>query len=168
MNTATLPTRLPRRAGPPPQVSDGLPQQQLDQQQLSLRVPLLERLRALPAVQFGPSRRAPLGTVGLHLPAHRCCDRADAFLIDHEFAHVHAGNDASLHLVLPEPLRSEALAAGWARPHPLAGQPAVSAGTVLVYAPRDTSELDTVTALVRAAWRNAVAPPYQPSTGDNE
>ena len=145
---------LPRRAGPRPLVTGCAPQVQLDQFPTStLRPELLERAASLPDVDFGPSRRAPPGTVGMHLRGTRCDDCA--FMIDREFAHVHPGDDSSLHLLLPEPLRSEAIAAGWAEPHPLAGEPTVPAGIVFVYAPRTTAELDVVARLIHASWRNA-------------
>jgi len=56
---------------------------------------------------------------------------------------------------MPEPLRAAAIAAGWAEPHPLAGQPTVSPDTVMLYAPRDTGEVDVLAALVEASWANA-------------
>lgn len=145
---------LPRRSGPRPRVTGHAPQVQLDQFPLqSLRPVLLQRLHALPGVTFAPSRRAPHGTVGLHL-----CDAAGgecAFMIDQEFAHVHPGEDASLHLLLPDPLRLRAIEAGWAEPHPLAGYPTVPMGIVFLYAPRSPQELDVVVDLVTASWRNA-------------
>lgn len=146
---------LPRRVGPVPRVTGFAPQVQLDQLTPSLRAELVERMRELPGVHLAPSRRAPKGSVGAHLDTAACCGDAQAFLIDCEFAHVHAGEDGSMHLVLPEPMRTQAIEAGWATPHPLAGQPTVSPGTLMVYAPRDPAELDVVSALVRAAWRNA-------------
>ncbi len=116
---------------------------------------LIDRLRQLPGVEPGPSRRALPGTLGMHLCHAHARGAARAFLIDREVAHVHPGADASLHLSLPEPLRGRAIAAGWALPHPLAGAPTVSPDTVMVYAPRDEQELETVTALAQAAWDNA-------------
>ena len=148
--------KLPIRFGTRPSTTSTAPHSQIDQLPTRpLSSALLERLARLPGVVHGPSRRAPQGTIGLHLQpddAHRP-DRA--FLIDREFAHVHAHGDSSLHLILPEPLRSEAIAAGWAEPHPMAGHPTVSPDTVMVYAPRDEDELDVVANLVTASWRNA-------------
>ena len=144
-----------RRTGPRPRTTETAPHSQLDQQPANLlNEALVQRGSELGDVVVDRSRRSPPGTVGLHLPAAAARDDERAFLIDREFAHVHP-DDGSLHLILPEPLRSVAIQAGWAEPHPLAGQPTTSPDTVMVYAPRDAAELDTVTSLVEAAWRNA-------------
>jgi len=115
---------------------------------------LIERLAALPDVIVGGSLRAPPGTVGLHLPAEQARHDERAFLIGHEFAHVHS-DDGALHLILPEPLRTRAVEAGWAEAHPWAGRPTTSPDTVMVYAPRNKAEVETVASLAEASWRNA-------------
>lgn len=79
----------------------------------------------------------------------------DAFMLTTEFAHVHPAPDFSLHLTLPEPLRTEAIAAGWAEPHPLAGYPSISDLVVLLFAPRDVDELGVAKRLVKASWAYA-------------
>lgn len=148
------PASLPTRSGPRPRVTGHAPQVQLNQfPQHSLRPLLLQRLQALPGVSFAPSRRAPWGTVGLHLCGAQGGECA--FMIDQEFAHVHPGEDGSMHMLLPGPLRSRVIDAGWAEPHPLAGLPTVPKGIVFVYAPRSLQELDVVVALAFASWRNA-------------
>jgi hypothetical protein len=119
---------MPRRSGPRPGVTGYAPQVQLNQFPThSLRLLLLQRLHRLRDVSFGPSRRAPQGTIGLHLS---CVTGSHGFMIDQEFAHVHPGDDASLHLVLPEPFRIAAIEAGWAEPHPLAGSSNVPRGII--------------------------------------
>lgn len=116
---------------------------------------LLARISELPGIRLGPSGRAPIGTVGFSLPPQEAGGEARAFMLGSEFAHLHPEPDGSLHMTLPEPLRSDAIAAGWAEPHPLAGLPSISDHIVLVYAPRDARELDTVAALVAASWAYA-------------
>ena len=74
----------------------------------------------------------------------------EAFLHESEFAHVHP--DGSLHLCLPPSLAYDALVKGWALAHPLAGV-RLSAGLVLVPAPRNAAEREIVTAVVTAARR---------------
>jgi hypothetical protein len=113
------------------------------------------RLAGLREVQLGGSMRAPPGTVGFHLNPRACGGEADAFLLGREFAHVHLEDDCSLHAILPEPLRSAAIRAGWAEAHPLAGQPTVSPDTVMLYAPRDLREVEVLAQLVEASWANA-------------
>jgi hypothetical protein len=147
---------LPERAGPRPRTTETNPHSQLDQQPAHpLSAALIGMAGRLPGVVTAPSRRAPPGTVGLHLKREAAKGPAEAFLIDREFAHVHPGPDHSLHLTLPEPLRSHAIAAGWAEAHPLAGLPTVSPLTVMAYAPRDAVEQVVVETLLRAAWAYA-------------
>jgi hypothetical protein len=151
---------LPPRAGERPVTDLRLPHTQISQlpeaavgRKLSRW--MLTEMSALDNVDFGASLRAPPGTVGLFLSAHCGCRPARAFLLGREFAHVHIEDDGSLHAILPEPLRHMAMEAGWAEPHPLAGQPTVSPDTVMIYAPRDKAEAETIVALVRASWLNA-------------
>lgn len=158
MTDATLlsaPGALPARAGPLPAYTRSNPQTQLDQQPgHPLSEALIETVGAWPGVTLSHSLRAPPGTVGFFLdePSEQ---PPEAFLLGREFAHVHPHPDHSLHMVLPEPLRGEAIAKGWAVPHHLAGAPSVSPLTVLVFAPRDAQELAVVSALVAAARRLA-------------
>lgn len=108
-------------------------------------------LEAWPDVQHKASLRAAPGTHGLFLGEADACGPAEAFLLGTEFAHFHPLPDGALHMTLPQHVRRAAMDAGWAIPHPLAGQPTVSPLTVLVYAPRTHDELDVVIALVRSA-----------------
>lgn len=149
---------LPMRAGVRPRTIPCAPHSQLDQivpEARSLAAGLVERLASLGHVKLGHSRRAPPGSVGFYLDPAMGCGRSEAFLLGDEFAHVHLDDDCSLHVILPEPLRGAAIAAGWAEPHPLAGQPTVSPDTVMLYAPRDAGEVAVLAALVEASWTNA-------------
>ncbi|MFY0310477.1 luciferase family protein [Leisingera sp. D0M16] len=145
---------LAKRNGPRPLTTKTNPHSQLDQQPPQpMSRKLAERISALDGVTTGHSNRAPLGTLGFFLPEGKGPSRA--FMLGPEFAHIHPGPDHSLHMTLPESVRAEAIAKGWAEPHPLAGQPTVSKDIVLVFAPRDESELDTVTRLATASWAYA-------------
>ncbi|MBL8649039.1 MAG: hypothetical protein JNL35_01380 [Sphingopyxis sp.] len=154
----SLAKTLPPRAGVRPRTIPCAPHSQLDQIVPGARTlagQLIERLAMLDHVKLGHSLRAPPGSVGFYLdPAVRCAN-GNAFLLGDEFAHVHLEDDCSLHVILPEPLRGAAIAAGWAEAHPLAGQPTVSPDTVMLYAPRDAGEVDVLAALVEASWTNA-------------
>jgi phospholipase/carboxylesterase len=65
--------------------------------------------------------------------------------------------DDVLHLALPTALAYDALAKGWAVPHPLAGV-RVAAGQVRVFLPRDPTELDVVAGVAAAAHHAACTP----------
>jgi hypothetical protein len=146
---------IPTRSGDRPRTIGPAPHTQVEQVPTgSLSRQLLYLVSALPDVILGKSERAPSGTVGLHLPANAASNDRDAFLIGREFAHIHP-DDHALHLVLPEPMRSAAIEAGWAERHPLAGHSTTSPGTIMVYAPRDSDELGVVARFVEAAWGNA-------------
>lgn len=150
----------PLRAGPRPRTDLRLPHTQIDQlaphplrRQLSLA--MLEALSRLGDVSIGHSLRAPPGTLGLFLDPGCGCGGERAFLLGREFAHVHIEDDGSLHATIAEPLRTKAMEAGWAEPHPIAGQPTVSPDTVMIYAPRDEQEAHVIVNLVTSSWANA-------------
>lgn len=146
---------LPTRAGSRPRTTTTNPHTQIDQQPHEpLSETIVSHAAALSDVRLGPSERAPPGAIGFHVAGRsRGPDRA--FMLGDEFAHVHPSPDVSLHMTLPEPVRSEAIAKGWAEPHPMAGAPTVSRDIVMVYAPREESELAVVLGLVTRSWEYA-------------
>lgn len=147
-------TILPRRSGQKPRTTTTNPHQQYDQFATpQARQAALDAVSHLAGLRFAPSRRAPYGTVGLYLDHGR--GPLEAFMLGREFAHVHPIPDGSLHLTLPPGLREEAIAAGWAEPHPLAGTPTISRQIVLICAPRTLDEAETVAGLVKASWAYA-------------
>lgn len=152
---------LPMRSGDRPRTTAHAPHSQIDQlpdedERLRLSEILIRTVSTLPYVSTGGSLRAPPGTVGLYLDRAHARKDSRRFLLGREFAHVHVKDDASLHAILPEPERSNAIEHGWAEPHPLAGRPTVSPDTVMIYSPRDEQEVDVVARLVRCSLRNAL------------
>lgn len=86
----------------------------------------------------------------------------EAFLVRPEFAHLHDGQDGSLHMTLPTEVIREVLAKGWGEMHPLAGQLVddphggsgqlrVPSTDVMIFGPRDEKELESIWQLVQAA-----------------
>lgn len=143
---------LPARSGPRPRTTSTNPHSQItDIPKVTFSTKMLDLIEQMPDVTLDFSGRAPHGTLGAYLSADAAKGPKEAFLLPREFAHLHPAPDASYHLTLPEPLRSQAINAGWAEAHPLAGQPTVSPNIVMVYAPRDEAELDTVMQLVSAS-----------------
>lgn len=104
----------------------------------------LSRVSERPSLVSVPGARALCVDGGGDAPA-------DAFFADGEFAHLHPGEDQSLHVMLPPELAPLAIEAGWAEPHPVAARGLAPPNAVMVYAPRDDTEREVVTALVRAA-----------------
>ena len=148
---------LPIRTGPKPATYPGLPHQQLDQQPPDdrLRQALAERVFALAGVAEEPSGISVPGARALVLDSTLARGPRDAFLVGREFAHLHPGQDHSLHMALPESVARAACDAGWAEPHPLVASGRAPKTLVMVFAPRDEHELDVVTRLVEASHRYA-------------
>ncbi|OJY45486.1 luciferase family protein [Pseudonocardia sp. 73-21] len=148
---------LPRRTGPVPDTTSGIPQHQTSQNgPAELQERLWERLAALDGVATGPTTVGVEGTRALLLDRAAARGPDTAYLLPAlgEVAHLHPAPDGSLHVALPDALAYDALAKGWALPHPLAGV-RLSPGMVLVPGPRDEDELETVTEIVTASVRYA-------------
>ena len=148
----TLPNGvLPTRAGPPPAVSWTIPQQQESQNAPThLQERLFEQVRALGGVDVGPSRISVPGARGFTL--REGSDDEQAYLVPQvgEFAHLHPAYDGSLHLVLPPELAADVSTKGWGRPHMWAGT-RLSPGFMMIFGPRDDSELAIVFGIVNAS-----------------
>jgi hypothetical protein len=149
------------REGPRPQTTPTNPHTQLDQ---NAPVPLQERVfafaRSLPGVVVGSSLVSVPGARAFHLPgADPAVERAGAFMIENEFAHLHPSPDGSLHMTLPPAVAGTTVDNGWAEYHPLAGRHGLPGNIVMVYGPRDEAELAVIEALIRASHAWAVAEP---------
>ena len=148
----TLPSgKLPSRAGPRPEVSWTIPQQQESQNApADLQERLFDQVRTLSGVDVGPSRISVPGARGFTL--RKGSDDEQAFLVPQvgEFAHLHPSYDGSLHVVLPPELAADVSSKGWGRPHMWAGT-RLSPGFMMVHGPRDEDEFATVLGIVAAS-----------------
>lgn len=147
--------QLPARAGPRPAVSAEIPQEQRsDNAPGDLQKKVFARVAALPGVTTRQSAISVPGARGFMLVGPQR-GPVDAFLVPSagEFAHVHPDHDGSLHLALPMRLATDVIAKGWGVAHPLAGV-RLTPGTVMLFGPRDSEELETVVAAVAGshAW----------------
>jgi luciferase-like monooxygenase len=144
---------LPIRLGDRPRTTPTNPHTQLDQQPSDLRWvdELASRVFSLPGVVEEPSRISVPGARALVLAPGEPTGPPEAFLIDREFAHLHPAPDHSLHAMLPTDTVTEAVAAGWAEPHPVALRGLIPPTAVMLYAPRDESELAVIERLIRAS-----------------
>jgi phospholipase/carboxylesterase len=75
-----------------------------------------------------------------------------AFIDDHEFCHLHPCPTGSIHLTLPDAVRVRAIASGWVESHLIANQKLISKDVVLVYAPRDLDEVESVMNLITISY----------------
>lgn len=158
---------LPEREGMRPATDKTAPHTQVEQladpeTRLNLSRELAARLKKLDHLQTGTSRRAPQGSIAFHLDSNVASGTSRSFMLDTEIAHIHAEDDGSLHAILPEPVRTQAIEAGWAEPHPFAGRPTVSEDIVMIYAPRTQSEVETIVRLVSVGYANALRNGLQP------
>lgn len=147
---------LPERAGEPPETTDTNPHSQVSQQSpAEIYEELAERMFVLSDTVERPSRVSIPGTRSLVLKEGVPSGPDEAFFRGREFCHLHAPDDTSLHMALPEEVVELAKERGWAESHPVALQGLLPMTIVLVYGPRDADELETVFELVRTSHRFA-------------
>ena len=79
-----------------------------------------------------------------------------AFMIGREFAHIHPKPDnGSMHLVLPVEDVEEVKRSGWGEDHYLVTQGQWPKGLVMIFSPRDHSELTVVKQIVARSYEFA-------------
>jgi hypothetical protein len=141
-----------RRTGPRPRTTPTNPHIQLSENApAEFQERVFDFARALPGVRVGPSLVSVPGARAFHTPSSPQTAR-DAFMIEHEFAHLHPSSDGSLHMVLPPDVVDRVIENQWAERHPLAGRHGLPSNIVMVYGPRNEDELEVVNDLVRASY----------------
>ena len=81
--------------------------------------------------------------------------------------HLHRPSDGSMHVLLPTQLSIKALEKGWGILHPLSGYPGLSGDNsnyVMIYGPRDESELKTIWTIAQISYYYARGLSLAPST----
>jgi hypothetical protein len=147
---------LPPRAGAKPQTTSTNPHQQQSQNPPpEVYDLLLSKAFEFPHVERRPSAISVPGAQALWLAEEVAGARPEAFLIGREFAHVHPPYDGSMHMMLPLEAVDEVLAKSWGEPHPMARRGLIPPTAVMVYAPRDAAEVDTVVQVIGASYRFA-------------
>ncbi len=81
-------------------------------------------------------------------------------MIGREFTHLHPVPDRSLHVMVPQLLAEQLIAAGWGELHPVARTGLLPRTAIMVYAPRDDLEVAVVARIVEAS--HAFASGYTP------
>ena len=110
---------------------------------------------ALPGVVEQPSGISVPGARALVLDEDEPAGPPEAFMVGREFAHFHPEPDLSMHAILPPDLAAEAIDAGWAEMHPVARRGLIPPTAVMLFAPRDRTELEVVESLLRASYEFA-------------
>ena len=144
---------FPHRAGPKPRTTPTNPHQQVDQTApVPMQEALFARARALPGVITQPSQISVKGARGFWLPKNLAGGPPEAFMIGHEFAHLHPAYDGSLHMMLPLDIVEEIVTKGWGEQHPAVRRGAMPANTVMIFGPRDEGELEIVWQIVQQSY----------------
>lgn len=144
--------RLASRRGVRPTLAVRYPCLQVDQQAPSpLRSRLLLLASVLEGVELCPSLLSVAGeALALIPPLAR--GQPEAFLRDRQFAIVR--EEGSVHLPLAPGWAQKVLDKGWATVHPLARYMAgaIHPGQLVVYAPRDEQDLQSIWKILQAAY----------------
>lgn len=142
---------LPRREGPRPATTDGVPHIQIGiEADASLSARLLRRVAEFPGVNLGETRVSLPGATGFQFDNDVELARPDAIVGGREFAHLH--QDGSLHATLDPEVAREAVKSGWATPHPWANQREGWEGFVMIYTPLTNAEFEVVLQLVESSY----------------
>lgn len=144
-----------KRKGPKPRTTPTNPHTQLDQNApVALQEKVFAVARGLAGVTVGKSLVSVPGARAFHLPS--CQQPATfGFMVEREFAHLHPASDGSLHMALPPAIVQQVIDNGWAERHPLAGKYGLPNNIVMVFGPRDETELSVVLDMVRASHAGA-------------
>ncbi|WP_420337853.1 phospholipase [Roseibium sp.] len=147
---------LPKRPGPAPKTLGRLPHSQLTQHGPDDIVDALHTwCFGLPNINNENS--------GISVPGSRALVLQDdvpgneaAFMIGREFAHIHPKPDnGSMHLVLTDQDVAEVKRTSWGEDHYLVTQGQWPVGLVMIFSPRDESELMVVKQIVARSYEFA-------------
>jgi hypothetical protein len=147
---------LPARVGARPRTRLALPHMQFDQwPPAEIAEQLIGLALSMPGVLAKQSRMSFPSSVALCLKDDFAQGPPEAFIDNHEFCLLHSLPQASVHLTLPRDMRDRAIQLGWAEQHPGVRTGIMPPTLVMLYAPRDTSELRVAFHLIRASARFA-------------
>jgi hypothetical protein len=146
--------RLPHRTGEPPKTGLQPPQLQFSDQS---PCDVYEKVAAWFFSSFPHAREEP---TRISVPSSRAlwldeniAAPASAFMPprgSREFAHLH--EDGSFHLVMDEDDEAEVIQKGWGLHHPWKNR---GVNEILVYAPRNTQEIEILKPVIEASYRFA-------------
>ena len=119
-------------------------------------------MTSLPGVRAGRSGISLPQTRALHLDPRLARGPREAFMAGTEFAHLHGDGSGSLHLALAPARAADAIGKGWAEQHPAVAMGIAPATLVMVYGPRDDSELAVVWQLLEESYAYASQPAGTP------
>ena len=137
---------LPLRPGPPAVTTGSVPHQQIDPDIIPEVIDeMAGRIFALPDVE---SRLSTIvdGATAIWLRDEFNLGRPECVIRERELGHIHL--DGSLHVTLPHGRIPGAAAAGWVERHPWADTRPGFEAFVMIFSPRDSSEVDVIFSLI--------------------
>jgi hypothetical protein len=145
---------LVSRVGPKPQTKGPAPHQQTTEFPTSdvYARQLHEYAVGLAGVANGESRIGDGGLSAFFLSEIKSEGSSPRFLIENEFAHIHADRSHSLHLVLPTAVGLELQEKGWTEQHPLGGAGAIPDTNFILYGARNAQELNISKLILEQSW----------------
>jgi hypothetical protein len=147
---------LPKRAGPMPETTHGLPHSQVTQHGPD---DIVDKMRewafSLPEVDEQESLVSVLGARAMVMHDGAICNH-DAFMVGREIAHIHPRPDnGSMHVQLPEADALEVIEKGWGEHHTLVLKEHRPVGLVMVFSPRNEAELNTIKSILCSSYEYA-------------
>ena len=144
---------LPQRDGLPPETTNKLPHSQVTQHGPD---DVIQKLHdwcfALPSVANEHSGISVPGARALVLHEGTECNH-DAFIVGREFAHIHPHPDnGSMHVKFSAEDAKTVVDAGWGEDHYLVTQGHYPAGLIMVFSPRNDTELNVVKQIVAKSY----------------
>lgn len=144
---------LPPRAGHRPETTPCAPHEQISQNpNQGTHLAFKKRAFDFPFVERRHSIISVPGAEALWLPHPHACGCKESFMVGNEFAHVHPAYDGSLHMMLPIECTRELFEKQWGEPHPMAATGMIPETAVMVFAPRDTPEIETVLKILATSY----------------
>lgn len=138
---------LPQRTNPRPETTPNVPHVQIGVDSVpEVHIELLRRVYTLPEVERRPAIASLPGALALWLGDELTLVHPEVISFEREFAHIHP--DASMHFSLEPSRAREAVEAGWAIPHPSAGQREGSEGLIMLYTSLTLEELEVAFQLI--------------------
>ncbi|WP_029063281.1 luciferase family protein [Labrenzia sp. DG1229] len=147
---------LPRRRGPKPETTHGLPHAQVTQHGPDDVVDQMHDWAfSLLGVDEAHSLVSVPGARALVMHDRVACNH-NAFMIDREFAHFHPHPDnGSMHVQLPSEDALEIVEKNWGEHHTLVLKGHRAVGLVMVYSPRDETELTAIKSILGRSYEYA-------------
>ncbi|MEL6863054.1 MAG: hypothetical protein AAFP19_01490 [Bacteroidota bacterium] len=147
-------SEIPARLGERPKTTNTNPHTQLNQQpeDISHITSLMDWAFTLEHIERKPSGVSVPGAVAMCMADGHTCEACNAFMVGTEFAHFHPHPDYSMHLGLPKEEAEVVIEKGWGEWHPLIARGFLPPNIIMLYAPRNETELAVAQLILKASY----------------